>query len=384
MKLLFYLSKKRSNKGNLAPIYCRVTIDKERCEISTGIFVAPQFFEKGFVCNNHPQQDVYNAKINYMNSKLNALHLDLLFKGVEVTPGVLKSSFLYRPPKPKKFTDVMGELNAEVFESEATVSTKFSYKIRTKNLIEFLVKNNLQNMVCDDFDFKNLQKLEYFLHHTKKFKINYTNKHLFFVGQILKKGMQLDVATKNSVHFYKKQKDVEIPIIALTKDQLTKLEQYRFASFRLQNVADLYIFQCYTGLAYTDLCAFDTNKHLHTLDNKIWIRENRAKTNCEALLPLFNKAREILDKYNNKLPIITNQKYNAYLKEINDILGFDKYLTTHTARKTFAMIKLNEEGMSIESVARMLGHNSTRTTQKTYSRVTHVRINNEVNQLGLR
>ena len=97
---------------------------------------------------------------------------------------------------------------------------------------------------------------------------------------------------------------------------------------------------------------------------------------------MFNDAKRILRKYKLVLPLISNQKYNVYLKEIVKIISIDKDLTTHTARKTFAMVKLND-GFSIESVARMLGHNSIKVTQSTYAQVGVERIWNEYNKIEI-
>lgn len=381
MKILFYLSKKRVNQRLQAPIYCRITVDNECCELSTGLFVGLDQFKNGYVLDEHPQACVYNPKLDLMKTRLNSIHLELCLKNEFITPYILKERFCDKPFKQKKFVELLEELVFTAQETANTKSTKFSYEIRQKNILKAVKKNNLQNIYCSQIDGKFLSMIEKQL--LVKFNHNYTNKHLFLIGQVLKLAIQRNYINRNEVTFYKKTKDEKKPIVALTKIELIKLQSHKFVSERLQHVADLYVFQCYTGFAYVDMCSFRYDKHVHLIEKKLWIIENRAKTNSEALLPLFQKAALILKKYKNNLPLLTNQKYNAYLKEISDIVGINKNLTTHTARKTFGMVKLNE-GFTIESVSRMMGHKSIKITQSTYAQVTTLRIGSEQTQLRIK
>ena len=137
------------------------------------------------------------------------------------------------------------------------------------------------------------------------------------------------------------------------------------------------MFQAYTGLAYVDLFDFDYSKHVKIISGKKMIFKGRIKSKVEAVLPLFPVAEIILKKYHYNLPVITNQKYNAYIKEIADIVGIYKPLTTHTARKTFGMITLNG-GFSLPTVSKMLGHTGVKITQSTYAQIDVTRIQTEM------
>ena len=130
----------------------------------------------------------------------------------------------------------------------------------------------------------------------------------------------------------------------------------------------MFVFECYTGLAFSDLASL-TENDFHTDDsgNK-WIIKKRHKTNVVATIPLLPIALEILDKYNNKLPRLTNIKYNAYLKELGDICKIKKKLHSHLARHTWATILLNS-GMDMVSVSKCLGHANSKITESTYAKV---------------
>lgn len=141
---------------------------------------------------------------------------------------------------------------------------------------------------------------------------------------------------------------------------------------RLALVRDIFLFSCYTGLAYIDV------KQLTSLNIKIgidgfkWIFTNRQKTETKSNIPLLPMAEEIIAKYKDQpqcinqgklLPILSNQKMNAYLKELADMCNINKELTFHIARHTFATTVTLTNGVPIESVSKMLGHRNLKTTQ---------------------
>lgn len=255
-----------------------------------------------------------------------------------------------------------------------------SYKSRRALIVEFLGTTKRKSILPEDFNLKTIEIYQQFLLN-KKLKGDYVNRQLSFIKAALHYAVRMEIIAYNPIASLTFKHDKPKPIIALSKDELLKLSLHKFESERLQQVADMYIFQSFTGFAYVDLFDFDYKKHIKIIDNKQWIFKARVKNNIEAIIPMFDDAKRILKKYKFELPIISNQKYNEYLKEIVKILAIPKPLTTHTARKTFAMIRLND-GFSIESVARMMGHNSIKITQSTYAQVGIERINNEFEKIG--
>ena len=128
-------------------------------------------------------------------------------------------------------------------------------------------------------------------------------------------------------------------LVFLSEQELHVLENYKFANDYLQKAADLFVFSCYTGFSYADMTSFNTKLHTREENNgTIWIYKSRQKNGEVARLPLFPKAFNILEKYNNVLPVLSNQSYNANLKEIALLLCIDKKLTTHVARKTAGFV----------------------------------------------
>ena len=162
----------------------------------------------------------------------------------------------------------------------------------------------------------------------------------------------------------KEKKEVQ----PLTIKEVNAIRKKKIDIERLSKIRDLFIFECYTGLAFTDLMSLNNNDfHIDESGNK-WIIKKRHKTNVVATIPLLPIALEILDKYNYKLPHMSNVKYNAYLKEIGDICGIKKNLHSHLARHTWATILLNA-GMDMVSVSKCLGHSNSKITESTYAKV---------------
>lgn len=154
-------------------------------------------------------------------------------------------------------------------------------------------------------------------------------------------------------------------------------------------VRDIFVFACYTGLSYSDICKL-SREHLQLgNDGEQWIIIDRSKNDSRCRIPLLPKAKNILIKYKDYpvnssvrllLPVHSNQKMNAYLKELADICGITKNLSMHVARHTFATSITLSNGVPIETVSKMLGHNSLKTTQ-IYARIVDNKISQDMKNL---
>lgn len=168
----------------------------------------------------------------------------------------------------------------------------------------------------------------------------------------------------------------------LTQDEINIIMRKKFASERLERVRDIFIFSCFTGLAYIDVKNLRQSNIRTSFDDGLWIMGKREKTGVNFNVPLLEVAKEIVEKYSGQLPddkvlpVMSNQKMNEYLKEIGEVCGIGKDLTFHLARHTFATLTLTK-GVSIESVSKMLGHTNIKTTQ-IYARITDVKVSNDM------
>jgi site-specific recombinase XerD len=168
----------------------------------------------------------------------------------------------------------------------------------------------------------------------------------------------------------------------LTQWELDKIAGKNFNNERLRNVRDVFVFSCYTGLAYADVAKLTRQEIIQGVDGEQWIVTSRQKTETSCAIPLLPVALQLLERYathpkcvnkDKVLPILSNQKMNAYLKEIADLCGITKVLTFHLARHTFATTVTLSNGVPIETVAKMLGHTTLRQTQH-YAKILHGKI----------
>jgi integrase/recombinase XerD len=171
-------------------------------------------------------------------------------------------------------------------------------------------------------------------------------------------------------------------IVYLTVEELKLLEEYSFKQNRLQQVKDMFIFCCYTGLAYQEMSSLKPNHIVIGFDGNEWIEMYRLKTKSNISVPLLPKAKAILVKYDNQLPSISNQKFNSYLKEIAEVVGIEKRLTHHIARKTFATTVLLYNNVPIEIVSQLLGHSNMKITQDSYAKVVNRKVSDEIKRLS--
>jgi site-specific recombinase XerD len=177
----------------------------------------------------------------------------------------------------------------------------------------------------------------------------------------------------------------------LTEEELRRLMEFQSPFERLIRVRDFFVFSCFTGLAYIDVKQL-RKCEIEYHEEKYWIRTRRQKTGGQANIPLLNVPMEIIRKYCNLealnpedlvIPILTNQKINAYLKELADLCGISKVLSFHVARHTFATTVTMMNGVPIETVSKMLGHKNIKSTQH-YARIVDQKVGEDMELLSRR
>ncbi|MCR9253711.1 MAG: site-specific integrase, partial [bacterium] len=175
----------------------------------------------------------------------------------------------------------------------------------------------------------------------------------------------------------------------LNEEELNNIINKEFKIERLQQVRDLFVFSCFTGLSYSEVYDLEPTHIVKGIDGDTWIEGQRKKTGEFYAVPLLPHAHQIIEKYKDDvksqakgklLPVLSNQKLNSYLKEIADLCGIEKNLTFHLARHTFATTVTLSNGVPIESVSKMLGHSSLRTTQ-IYAKVINSKISQDMKVL---
>jgi site-specific recombinase XerD len=182
-------------------------------------------------------------------------------------------------------------------------------------------------------------------------------------------------------------KAVKKNIVFLTNEELLILENHQFKTARIHSVKELFVFCCYTGLAFKEMSLIKKTDIITGFDGKLWIVVKRSKTDRDYKVPLLPRALQALQIFNDNeselvFPKISNQKFNEYLKEIAEIIGISKNLTHHMARKTFASTVLLYNDVPMEIVSELLGHSKLSTTQEHYAKVVNSKISQHIIDLG--
>jgi integrase len=391
LSILYLLYKSKTNSTGKCPIRCRVTFNKNRKEFSTGLFINPKNWnsKQQFVEPPEPDSDIINSQLSLIKTKINRAFLMLQVK--EESFNVEDIYSLYKGVKTQKKYSVVEYFEKHLNKLKTLVGidikqvtwNKFNYiKKDVKSFIKWQFKTNDYPLKKLELQF--LKDFEYYLKVEKKQKQITINKSLQRFRSVVRTAVAENYLDKEPFLLYK-TKTVRTEVVFLSSEELELLEEHEFTQPRLQFIKDLFVFSCYTGLPYRELMNLEQSNIGKGFDGNLWINMKREKTSKALSIPLLPKALELLDKYKSDEAYIfhriSNQRYNSYLKEIAVIVGIDKRLTTHMARRTFASTVLLFNDVPMEIVSELLGHSSIKVTQDSYGKVVQKKISQEIKRL---
>lgn len=392
--LLFYLKKPKNYlKGNM-PVYLRITVDGIPKEISTGRQCDPDKWNANAGRINGTKEDVklLNAYLDTLQTKVYEVRRKLLEKNEAITADGLKNVLKGTSDKSKMIMEIFQQHNDQMKSlvgkdfSPATLERYKTSLEHTKSFMEW--KYRVSDMDIRKMDFEFVSQYEFWLKTFRNCNHNTTIKYIANFRKIVNRCIRSGWLDKDPFVGFKMTKKEVIPEY-LTEHELATMAGKKFGSERLTQVRDIFLFCCYTGLAFADVKKLKTSEIGVGIDGSKWIFTNRQKTDTISRIPLLPPALEIIDQYQDHpsclnsekvLPVLSNQKYNEYLKEIANICGISKKMTTHTARHTFATTITLSNGVPMESVSKMLGHKNLKTTQH-YARVLDRKISDDMNLL---
>ena len=389
IRLLLY--KAKTNSSGKCPVRCRVTYNLKRKEFSTGLFINLKNWnsKQQYVEPPEPDAELINTQLSLIKTKINRAFLML-----QVQKNDFTVEDIYKTYKGEKIDKQYNVI--EFFErylkrlktligidiKEVTWNKFYYVKEDVKRFIKWKFKTN--DIPLKELRSNFLTELEYYFKTQQKIKQVTINKKIQRFRKVIKVAVAENYLEKDPFMLYR-AKHVKKEITYLTPEELEKFEKHEFTQPRLKLVQDLFIFSCYTGLPYLELMDLE-RKHINKgFDNNLWIEMVREKTAKGLSIPLLPKAFEILNEYEQQgyiFPRISNQRYNSYLKEIAGIVGIEKNLTTHMARKTFASTVLLYNDVPMEIVSELLGHSSLKVTQDSYAKVVKQKISNAVNAIN--
>ncbi len=382
--LLFVLQKSRINKKGKCPIRGRITLDGRRKEFSTGLFVNPDYWNrKQQLClEGDIGAENINTQLSLIKQKLDKAFLMLELSEVNFTIQELFSS--YKGSKNKNEIGVLEyfssylERRRELIGIDILQATWNKFFYVKKDLMQFIRTNyKKSDIMISKLDTKFINDFEFYLKTRKNKKQITVNKNLQRFKSVVKSAVSENVLEVYPYSFHRLRK-VKTQVLYLSRGELLKIEKHAFGQARLAQVRDMFVFCCYTGLGYQEMATLKKENLVEAFDGYIWIKITRKKTGIVISVPLLPKAEEVLQKYEYELPVISNQRFNSYLKEIAAIVGLQIKLTHHIARKTFATTILLYNDVPMEVVSELLGHSKLSITQEHYAKVVQRKISEEM------
>ncbi|MBW9201993.1 site-specific integrase [Bacteroidales bacterium SW292] len=388
-RVLFYLKKGSEKKNGEVMIMARITIDGKLCQFSTKQSILPNNWSVASGKAKGKDAGKINALLDDIRSALNTIYHEMQRRDNYVTAEKVKNEFLGHTEKHETILSLFQKHNdnmKQLVGISRTIATYRKYEVTRRHLADFIHdKYNLSDIPIREITPMFITDFELYLRTACKCGYNTAAKFLLFLKSIIIVARNNGILTKDPFANYKIQMK-KVDRGYLTEDEIKIILKKKMVSERLEHVRDLFIFSCFTGLAYSDVANLREENIRKSFDGKLWIMTKRQKTNTDVNVPLLDIPKMILKKYKGKLPngkilpVISNQKLNAYLKEIADICGIKKNLTFHLARHTFATTTTLAKGVPIETVSKMLGHTNIETTQ-IYARITNSKIGNDMQGL---
>lgn len=374
--ILFFIRRTRLLKNGEAPIGLRITVNGQRAELQIKRSVRQEHWnaQRGCAIGKDRKTLELNQYLESVRTKIYQIHRELVEENRPINAEILIRNFNGKGESPKMLLEVFREHNKkyrDLLGRDYVKGTVLRYERTVRYLEEMLLsKYGLEDIPMKDLTNEFILNFEHFVKVEKNCAQNATVKYL----KNLKKVTRLALVNKwmtddpfVNIHFHQTQSNRDF----LTEEELNRIIDKQFEIPRLETVRDIFVFCALSGLAFTDIQHLKPEHVTQDNNGDYWIRKPREKTNNMCNIPLLDIPRMIAEKYKNHpdcikkgvvLPVPSNQRMNSYLKEIADICGIKKDLTTHIARHTFACIAIANK-VSMESIAKMLGHTDIRTTK---------------------
>ena len=391
--VLFFLKAPKKDLGQPRAIYIRITVDGIAKEASIQRKCLPKQWHQqlGRSLGKDELSLTLNTFLTTLEAKLEKKRTDLISADKQVTAEILidyvkgrDTPKYYLLEEFKKHNDqltILGEKGKTAAGTCERYSTAYSH---TRDYIQW--KYAKEDLLLADLDYDFVNDFYFYLMSVRSCCNNTACKYVSNMKKIVLIAVKKKYILSNPfAEFAMHLDDVEHD--ALNEGELYKIVNHNYEIDRLDRIRDVFLFSCMTGLAFADVEKLSMSDIEIDETGSWWIIQDRTKTKRKADIPLFRDAQSIIEKYANHeclkkgvlLPVVANANYNLYLKEIAAGARIVKRLTTHTARRTFASLCLNN-GVELKVISKMLGHKSVKQTEK-YLRLEKDHIRNSMNKL---
>lgn len=385
-----FFTRLNSKKTDNALIFVRITVNGKRSEISLKRNVSQKLWDKNKskVKGNSQEARTLNGYIQQVRNKLYDSYSELQKEGKLITVATVKSRYLGTDEQNRTLLQLVSYHN-KTMQTVLKPGTLKNYRTTEGYLKKFIKEvYKVEDIQLKQLNYSLVIDFEQYLHKLSNLNNNGLMKHLERFKKLCKLGVKLEWLEKDpsinyQLHFDKVERGY------LTDDELNILETATLDRQTHKIARDVFVFSCYTGLAYCDVFALTKEHIVLGIDGNKWISTQREKTSTKVRIPLLDTALTIIEKYRNHpkciqteklLPVYSNQKMNQYIKEVTEELKIEKHLTFHIARHTFATTVTLSNGVPIETVSKLLGHTKIATTQ-IYAKVIERKVSEDITAL---
>ena len=395
LSVLFLLDKIKTNKQGKCPIKCRVTYNGKRKPFSTGLFINPNLWHSSNQIAKPPSEENnhINTQLSLIKNKINQAFLYLQVNNAECSIDDILNQ--YKGVSLKEDFKLLEVYNLYLVRIEKLIGIELKLvtykkyqesKIHLSDFVKWKFKTT--DIKLKDIKSNFIVDYEYFLKVEKNLQLSTLNKAIQRFRKVLNFAISQNHMDKDPFILYK-AKRLKKEVVYLDSIELNRIEKHNFEIKRVKQIKDLFIFCCYTGLGFAEMANLKVIDIVKGFDGELWIDINRNKTQKSYRVPLLQQAKEIIELYQNDendfvFPKVSNTKFNAYLKEVAEIVGIKKNLTHHIARKTFATTVLLYNDVPMEIVSELLGHSKISTTQEHYAKVVQKKVSEHIFNLGKR
>jgi len=398
LSLLFFVKRTKLLKNGEAPVYMRITVMGERLDLALNRSINLNIWssEKGACVGITKEARMLNQYIEGIRGQIYQIVNNLKSENRPINTTSIKNAYIgieIEDDEVKKILELFREHNARIKTLENidySPETVERYETSLKHTRDFIKqKYNRDDLCLTELNHEFIIDYEIYFKTVRNCAHNTTLKYIKNFKKIVRLAITNGYLDRDPFSNFKMRlKKVDRGF--LSEEELGILISKKFGTKRLEQVRDCFVFSCFTGLAHSDLLRL-SKVHLVTgTDGGKWIKINRKKTDNLSSIPILDVTQQILNKYkddpyclahNVLLPVNSNQKMNAYLKEIADVCGIEKNLSSHLARHTFATTVTLNNDVPIETVSKMLGHSSINMT-KIYARLLDKKVGNDMKHLN--
>ena len=397
-KLLFYINRQKVKKNGKCPVMGRITLDGKVCQYSTGLEVEPAYWEadtgrastdgrkESLDCEKKKELVRLNDALSALEAKAHAAYKENVDCYGFVSAEIIKNAVTGKSQVKETLLALMDEHNEEYAKRVGIDRTRHSYVrylTTRKHIHNFMkYKYNMEDMPLRSLTMRFMTDFTFYLSTVLRLKVSAYNDYLILLHKMTRLALKKHILKRDPFAGHKIEK-VPVNHRYLTGEQFEKLLKAKLPTYRLCHTRDLFVFSTFTGIGRADLANLTEDNIITKEDGSKWIHIARQKTKAECHIKLLDIPLRIIEKYRGEgkdgklfyVPITGN--LNRSLKVIAEQCGLDCHLTYYQSRHSFATLICLNNGVPIESISKMMGHSSIRTTQ-IYAEITNQKVSRDL------